>query len=234
MPLLEIKLKQTYAGQEIENVFAYQGSGTPAAVSFSFALASAFGAVPAVGVYPPTGIPVLMTQLQSNQLSYDLISVRDPYSNTDFYETPFIPSLVGTIATEGASPVLAFGLFTNRTRQDIRRGQKRIAGVTEDFMDAQGVVDTAVAAGRLATLAARMTDNLTYDDEGQTLTFTPIIVSKQCYNPATGTTPCPETGKAYRWYPTEAEQLTHIATSVVWSAYDVIKTQGSRQYGRGR
>lgn len=45
MPIMEVVLTQNYYGQEIINRFNYRASGTPAAVTYSFALVSALGAI---------------------------------------------------------------------------------------------------------------------------------------------------------------------------------------------
>ena len=69
-----------------------------------------------------------------------------------------------------------------------------------------------------------------YDDEGNTLTFTPIVCKKQKYA-------VPDSDPvryAYRYFPTEAEQMDEIAEGVTWQAYTQTRSQTSRQYGRGQ
>jgi len=95
MALMELKLRQIYAGQECINVFNYVSNGTPASVSLSFALVSAWGAIPSAGVYPSTSILQTLRALQSANVSYDFIEGKDVYSVTDFYATAFNPTLPG-------------------------------------------------------------------------------------------------------------------------------------------
>jgi hypothetical protein len=81
--------------------------------------------------------------------------------------------------------------------------------------------------GAMELLASVMGDTLTYDDEGNTLTYTPCVVQKEKY-----TTP---SGKdAYRYYATESAQAPHLAVGVAWEVYDTERSQVSRQYGHGR
>lgn len=71
-----------------------------------------------------------------------------------------------------------------------------------------------------------MSATLTYDDSGNTLTFTPCIAQKEEYT-------TPRGKKAYKYYPTEVAQAAHLASGIAWSYYPQTRTQGSRQYGRG-
>lgn len=229
MPLMEIVLEQTYAGQECINRWNYLASGTPAAVSFSFALVTAFGAVPVAGVYPAGEMCTFIAQLQDNSVAFVQIGAKDVYSNVDFYETPFTVPLIGANGTTGLSPATAAGFRTNRTRLDIRRGTKRFVGVPNGAAGEGGLLSSAYQA-LMANLAAKMTETLEYDDEGNTLSFAPVIVGKQPYVPD----PLRPDRIAYRYYPTFAEQDDHLASSIIWDNYTHTRTQNSRQYGRGR
>lgn len=233
MPIMEVILQQTYVGQECINRWNYLASGTPAAVTLSFALTSALGAVfDTIAVppaYPPDGLMRLIAAAQVPQVVFDFISVRDLYSNTDFYETPFLQPLAGSATGDGMSPALAVGFRTNRTRADIRRGSKRFTGVSENHSGPGGVLAGAGVTTANA-IAAKMSEILTYDDEGNTLSFAPIVMGRLKYFP----NPADETKPAYRKYPTPEQQLEHIATSIIYDPYPTIRTQTSRQYGRGR
>jgi hypothetical protein len=233
--VMEVVLDQTYAGQQIINRWNYLANGTPAAVSFSFALTSALGAIfDEVAVppgYPPTGLMQLIAAIQNTGVTFNSLTVKNVYSVTDFYSTLFVNSLVGARTGEGNSPAVAFGFFTNRVRSDIRRATKRFTGVSEGESGALGVI-VAGASTMLTTLADAMSDVLEYDDEGNNLTFTPCVVSKQRYN--SDTQLADAEGNAYRYYPTESEQLEHVADSIFWDWYPQVRTQTSRQYGKGR
>jgi len=236
MPLMEVTLEQSYAGQECVNRWNYLASGIPAAVSFSFALAQALGAVfDEVAVppgYPPTGLMKLIAAIQHGGVSFQTVTCKDVYSATDFYSTAFVNALVGEKAGEGNSPTQALGFRTNRVRSDIRRATKRFVGVSEADSGPLGILAPTFLSGPMAAVAAAMSDTLEYNDEGNTLTFQPCVVKKQEYDPhPENTDPHP---MAYRYYPTFAEQDDWLAVSVTWEAYDSVRTQVSRQYGRGR
>lgn len=234
MALYEVILQQTYFGQEIINRWNYISQGTPAAVSGSFALTSALGAIfDAVAVPPAYPVGLLMRLLasaQANDVTFDFLSVRNLYSVTDFYETPFLNPLTGTQTSESLSPVNAFGFRTNRVRTDIRRGTKRLVGVTVDAVVDGGTVATAFVNAQLNPIATEMSQVLEYNDEGNALTFTPAIFGRERYLPDPERPDRP----AYRYYPTEVEQLEHVATGILWDAYPQTRSQTSRQYGKGR
>lgn len=228
MAILEAVLSQTYQGQQVINRWYYVSSGTPAAVSLSFALCSAMGLLEAAGsplTFPAGTIGVALQALQHTDVTFVSTAVRDLYSDTDFYESPYPAGVVGTAGGTAATPALAYGFQTNRVRQSVRRGAKRITGVSEDAMGTGGVL-VAPFVVPVQTLADRMSATLTYDDEGNTLTFVPAVLAFDMYT----TPPAPP---AYRKYPTEAEQLLHTAQGVLWTPKTFVRTQLSRQYGRG-
>jgi hypothetical protein len=232
MAILELKLQSTYFNQECVNVFAYQSTGTPAAVTLSFALISAFGCIPDTGVYPTGSVFEAIRALQSSSVSYDIVVARDLYSVVDFYETPFNPAAAGIVSgTVGMSPADAYGFRSSRVRSDIKRGTKRFVGVPEGAVTGGGIIESASLTA-MGTLATRMGQVLSYDDEGNTLSFAPVILGRQRYDPETGD-PDPE-GTAYRYYPTFTEQNAFVAAGIAWDAYNQVRTQTSRQYGRGR
>jgi len=237
MALLELTLGSVYFNQQCVNRWTYQSSGVPSAVSLSFALWAAFGALrdvvafPASGGYSTTTIFGQLRGLLSQGVTFQVLTCRALYSATDFYEGPFAEDTNGQSPGEGSSPTLAFGYKSARTRLDIARGTKRFAGVSEAAVGAGGTNLNFAPNTNGTFLATAMSIPLTYDDEGTVLSFSPVILGTQRYNPVTG---LPDVaGKAYRRYPTEAEQLTHVASTGTWSQYPTIRTQVSRQYGRG-
>jgi hypothetical protein len=224
--LYEITVFGTYFNQQIVNRFNYVSTGVPASVSGSFALMNAFGAV--FSSTPPAGLPLTSWMAYvSNEYKITNIIVRAPadYAVEDFYERPFPTPYGGGNSNEGLSPTSAFGFRTSRVRLDIARGTKRLVGVCETQTDAGGNL-TSTAIANMTTVADDFSDTLTYDDEGNTITFSPCVVQKVEYETPKGT-------KAYRYYPTLAQQLEHIALGVVWSPYTTVRTQTSRQYARG-
>lgn len=225
MALFEIILRATYFGQQVINRWTYQSAGTPAAVSLSYGLTSAFGAIEPVGGWDATTVFGKLKDIVCNGVHFDEIQVENLYSATDFYLAPFVAGTTGNATGECMTPVAAYGFTTNRVRTDIRRATKRFAGVTEGAVNAGGIIDSG-QLGALNTLAEYMSAALSYDDEGSTLTYTPVVLSKQKYTAPSGKS-------AYRYWPTESEQVARAAVGVTWSPYDTVRSQVSRQYGRG-
>jgi hypothetical protein len=226
--LYELTMRGTFFNQQIINRWNYVSTGIGASVSGSFGLIDAFGAIDTAGVYPPLKPFQLIMNCLSNLFTVYSLEARAAslYDPEDFYERPFPTPYAGNIAAgQGTSPALAFGMRTTRVRLDIARGTKRFSGVSEDQIDSGGVIASA-ALTRLASAADAMSDLLTFDDEGNVISYSPCVVGKQEYTTPSGK-------KAYRYYPTLVEQLTHIATGIVWAPYTTVRTQTSRQYGRG-
>ena len=235
MAIMEIVLEQSYAGQQCINRFNYVASGTPATLSLSFALFQAVGALydvlnPGNG-YPSTGLMNAIADLQDSNVTFEQITVRDVYSVTDFYSSPFVNALVGDVSGDGLAPHNAFGFITNRVRTDVRRGTKRFVGVNESFSGEQGILQGS-ATSLCVALAAKMSAVLTVDDEGNTLTFTPAVCGKHRYEPNPGAYTPPR--YAYEYWEDEATQMLHTAQGIVWDYYPNIRSQVSRQRGRGR
>lgn len=223
--LYEVVLRQRYREQLAINRWHYVMTGTPASVSGSFALASAFGVIDSAGVYPEGSIFELMRDSQVAALTYLEAQITALYSVTDFYTRPWSPPLAGLGGGVGTSPVCSIGVQSNRTRADIRRGSKRFSGIPEEDFDAGGVLSTG-AVTRYAAIAAAMSAPLTYDDEGNILTFTPVVLSFEPYTTPAGNT-------AYKQYATLELQEEHMATGIVYAVQTTLRTQTSRQYNRG-
>lgn len=226
MAIMELVFRSFYAEQECINRWNYVASGTPAAVSLSFALVSAFGAVYSGGTPPADTLLNAIWSQVTTGVNFGEVEAKNVYSILDFYTRPFAAGQTGGVVTAGMSPSVAIGYRTNRVRSDIRRGTKRFVGVPESSSGDLGVIDSAALTG-LQNIATKMGDVLSYDDEGNTITFTPAICSKQEYTTPSGK-------RAYRYYSTEATQLEHTATGILWELYANTRTQVSRQYGRGR
>lgn len=229
--LFEVVMYQTYYNQLCVNRFNYQSSGTPAAVSLSFALIHALGCIPETqgGTdIPVDGVLDSIRNVQDSAVAYTSIMAKAIYDVTDFYELPYVNSIPGGRSTSsgGSSPTLAWGFRTNRVRQDIKRGFKRFVGVAEEGVDPGGIATALYQSDYLTPAAAALGATVTYDDEGNTLTFVPAVAKKEQYTTPSGNT-------AYRYYETEAEQQANLATGIVWSYYTQVRTQNSRQYGKG-
>ena len=226
MALLEATLQQTYYGQNVINRWTYRSSGTPSSVLLSEALAFAMGYI--FTTDPPAGtIAALLQDCQNLQVNYDLISVKDIYSETDFYELALPGTFNGQATGDSGAPYAAYGMRTSRRRRDIRRGTKRFVGTNDTDVQAGGVLSTDLIDNFLQPLADEMSATLTYTENGENLSFIPVVLGKDDYTAPSGK-------KAYRYYPTEAQQLLYVAEGFVWEVYDTVRTQVSRQYGHGR
>lgn len=227
--LYEVILRGTLFGQTVINRWNYVGSGTPASVLPAFGLAYAFGAIPdgVPPVFPTSGIIYTIRQNVSDMVKFLSLTVRaaSDYSPTDFYEAPFGTGLTGVVTGDAMPPTSAWGFYTNIVRTDIGRAYKRIPGVPESMSQSGGTIN-ALHLGYLQNIANAMTATLQYDDSGNTLTYIPCVVKKQRYDTPSGR-------KAYRYYPTLAEQMEHVAQGVTWTPYGTVRTQNSRQYGNG-
>lgn len=227
MPLYEVVLNQRCFQQQCINRWNYVMTGTPAAVTGSFALLSAMGFISNIVTFEDGTIARELQQLQSESAEFIDVSARAIYIDDDFYGTPFVDGTAGvngTLATS-LSPTDAFGFRSSRVKQSIRRGTKRFVGVDENHVTNGGQFSSGVT-GQMEVLAGVMSDALSYTDEGNSLTFTPCVVQKEKY-----TTP---SGKdAYRYYATEVAQAAHLAQGIAWEIYQETRTQVSRQYRRG-
>jgi len=228
MPIMEVTLEQLCEGQSTINRWNYLAGGTPAAVSHSFGLMSALGAIPDGGVYPPGGLVWLIANIQTPPVQFIEMTVRNVYGDTDFYTYPFQNEPLQGQYSDTMAPIFnAIGYRTNRVRQSIRRGQKRFVGVPEGQVSGGGQWDAGYITGYLNPVAAAMSAVLSYDDEGNTLTYAPIVVAKEQYIPD----PARPDRVAYKYYDTEVEQLEHVAQGIVWSVRSYVSHQTTRRYG---
>jgi hypothetical protein len=220
-------LKQTFGNQECINRWNYQSSGAPGSSSAAYALVDALGFIEhgSPPAYPEDGLFAALGAMQSTLVFYQQIFAKNVYDPTDFYDLPLPPSTHGQNAGNPMSPINAFGFYSSRTRLDINRATKRFVGVCDED-DSGGGTISSVAAGRMAVVNTIMGDTLNYTDGGATLSFAPIVVGKEKYTTPRGNT-------AYKYYPTEAAQLAHIMVGISWNAYASVRSQVSRQYGKG-
>lgn len=227
--LMEITLFQDYFNQRCVNRWNYVASGTPAAVTLSFALMSIMGFLPVTTTLGAGTVGGKLQTEQNGNVTFKSAIARAVYIDDDFYDSPFLGGTVGqsTGDTSALSPTAAYGFFSSRVKQSIARGYKRFVGVNEAASGVGGVIASGTMAA-LEVLAGYMSDTLVYDDEGESITFVPCIVQKEKYVVV-------DSGNdAYRYYADQAEQLVHTAQGVNWSPYDTVRTQVSRQYGRGQ
>lgn len=228
MALYEVVLNLQYLEQKFVNRWNYTSTGTPVGVTGSFALIQALGlfTTGSPSNFPAGTMGAAIQAILNEQTIFVQAIARNVYDPTDFYDYAFVPDIVGGVAGVGLSPAFAIGFNSNRVRTDIRRGQKRFGGVDGDFV-ANGGQLSSTAITPCATVATRMSESPSYTDGGNSLEFTPAIVHKRKFTDTDGKV-------KYEYYPTLSEQLAFIASGITWFVKTTIRTQGSRQYGRGQ
>lgn len=227
--LMEVTLFTEYFNQQCVNRWNYVASGTPAAVTLSFALTSIMGFLPVTTTLPSTTVGGSIQGMLATDVIFKSVIARAIYIDDDFYDSPFLAATHGAVGGGAAamSPLDAYGWFSSRIKQSIGRGYKRFPGVTEASVESGGHIASATLTA-MEAVAGYMGDTLVFTDEGESLTFVPAVVQKEKYLVVSS-------GKnAYRYYADQTEQLVHTAQGVAWTPYDTMRSQTSRQYGRGQ
>lgn len=223
MAIYEVTLFSSFFGNNCVNRWNYVSSGGPGTVLPSFGLAWAMGmASPA----DPDTIYGNIRAMCSTDTTFLSFAVKNLYDPEDFYSGAWATTQTGFLAGPSLSPINAYGFRSNQVRLDVDRATKRFVGVTEGASDAGGAIQAALLASTVQPLAIKMGADLTFEDEGVSITFIPAVLSREKYTTPSGKS-------AYRKYATEAEQLSHTALNVNWEAYANVRSQTSRQYGRG-
>lgn len=228
MALYEVVLRQRYFDQLCINVWNYfvaPGIGiTPNALE----LLTLMGFVPTGDPleFPADTVAEALATIQSDNVSYLAVSAQELYSLTDFEELAYNPPMLGiNTGGDSATPFMAYGLFSERIRTDIRRSSKRFVGVMEADVNAGGELGSG-AQTELTALADRMSEQLA----GVTSTYQPCTIARL-------KEPIPDTDPVrYRYvlYEDPSEQEEHIAAPLEWAIYTQVRSQTSRQYGRGQ
>lgn len=224
MAIYEVVLRALYHEQNIINVFTYVDGGGVGAVPSAFDLLTAMGFVPTdpAPTFPADTVFDSIRNLVSTNVLFTEVEARNLYSTTDFYLLGYSPVVAGLVVGAGLSPAMAYGLKSNRVRTDIRRGFKRFVGVVEEGTSEGGIVCCGFPA-LVTDVAEKMSALLSGTSFA---VYHPAVASFEKYTTPSGRF-------AYKPYATEAEQLDHTAHPVTWSGYTEVRTQTSRQYGRG-
>jgi len=227
--IYELTLEGEYAGQQIINRWNYLSSGAAVGITGAAALLNAAGFIDTAGNMPADTLGRAIQLLLSEEYSFiQVIAKAIREAPTDFYDYGYPAGTTAAAgSTEGMSPVVSYGFRTNLVRTDIARATKRFVGVVEGNVGPLGEL-TSTAKTTVQDIADLMSETLSYTDGGSSLTFAPVVVSKEKYHPVGKTT------WAYKYYDTIAEQLEHIGEGIVWSPYNFVRSQTSRQVGHGR
>lgn len=232
--LLEVTLNYEYANQQCVNRWNYEATGTPSTGTLSFALNEALGFHPVAGAAPSGSLLRAIVDVLHTTAFFSQAICLNPYDPTDFDAAPFVPQVPGLDGSgQGMTPVAALGFRSNQTRRDVRRGTKRFAGLSEGIESMHGGVDTSYNT-QINLIASLMGATLTTGSGGGLVTFIPCIVKKEKYA-VPGSSPV---RYAYRYQRPldatgKAEQLLRCATGITWQPYAFLRSQTSRQYGRG-
>jgi len=231
--LLEVTLTTAYHAQTFVNRWNYKAEGTAPPDGFAWGLNDAMGFHP-VGGTPPVGsiLEGIMNMVSQNCAAVQAICIN-PYDPEDFDAQPFIPRPIGPYSGQDNAPFISIGFRTNQTRRDVRRGTKRVGGLTEELFEGGGAL-TGAAITLADDLAALMNATLSLTVDTATSTYTPCVVKKDKYV-VPGSDP---ERFAYRYLPPYDDtgrdaQLLLIATGLTWEPYSDARSQVSRQYGRG-
>lgn len=222
MKFYSVTLRMDVLGQQCINRWDYSVP-SPGAGSSAVELLRLMGLIND-GVTPPPLADTIFSQLVglvSEDVQFVEVEGRELYTPVDFYVAAYSPGLNGASAGAIASITDAFGLFSNRVRTDIKRGFKRFPGLVAGAYAGGSQVENTFLVS-LGVVAERMSSPL----EGDTATYAPSVFQFEPYVTPSGRT-------AYRKYADPAVQAAHVAADVEWAAYDTVRTQVSRQIGRG-
>ena len=229
MALYRVTLRQEYAGQEVLNRWHYVSDDTSIAALPSVELMAKLFPAPTgtPKLFGSTSLAYKIQHIQVEDVTFESVEVRNIYDPTDFFEVAFALGVNGEDVTHsGLAPYTAFGFLSSRVTLDIRRGTKRFAGVPADADSGMGVIDASYVTA-LDSLATVMSDPQSVTVGAATITFTPAIVSLKRTTDSEGK-------KHTAYYPDIETQMEHTATGISWEPYSTLRTQDSRQYGRGR
>jgi len=224
--LYEAVLKGVYFGQQTINRFNYYVAPTDGDAATANQLANAMGLPITDGDFAADSLLAALQALVSTNFIFSSLFVRDVYSNTDFTER-FLDAIGATVA-DGTSPINSFGFRTDIKNLVVHRGMKRFAGVSEND-SSQGGNLAAGAITKAELLATRMSADIADAGADIAAVFKPCVVGKERY-----VVPNSDPVRhAYRYFPTVDEQFFTLAVGVTWENYDNVRSQVSRQYGRG-
>lgn len=226
MAIYEVLIRQSYFAQECINRMHYVNT-TPLGAPTAASLAEAFGANSlSSGYFDADSVMGKIQAMQTDAASFLEVQVRNLYSATDFFTVAYNPPPFGTDANgDGMSPAVAYGFVSNRVTLAVRRGHKRFVGVAEGNVAAGGLIAGAFYA-TLTDVADALSASLNQVDGVTTSVAVPAVLAYQSYVTPSGKT-------AYKPYDDEATQLAHAAVGVTYTFMPAVRTQRSRQYGRG-
>lgn len=226
MEYYEIALEQTYFGQQVINRWNYTADTIPSGQLGALLALVGMGFMPFTDIeaFGSTTVAGILQTLQSSEAIFVQAICKNIFNPLDYYAYAFPPDTHGISGGgDGMSPTAAFAYTTDRTRSDMRRGQKRFVGIEEGNVAAGGVL---INASAFQTLGDAMADINLVPVGGSGVTFTPYVFGRVEYTTPSGK-------KGYKYYASPTLQADHIMRINQWVLKPQIRTQASRQYGRG-
>lgn len=222
--LYEVTLIGGMSGADVINRWNYLGDINGAVGGGAAGLVNALGLAPDSGNFPADTMGEALQVLTSNVMQWFSVLCRNIYDPTDFIDLPYTPIVTGDGTGEVQARFVSFGFKTNRKRLDIHRGYKRISGVLETATGTLGDLTPTYVENALA-LAEKMSESVSFTDGTLTDNYAPCIAKRLRYTAPSGK-------PAYKYYP-EDEQFDLLMTGITWTNYANVRSQVSRQLGKG-
>jgi len=228
MPQYEITLEQSAYGNQVINRWNAIADAIPSGQLGAMLALGSMGFVD-VGVIPafdPASFAGLLQARQHAGVNWVQAVGKNIHDPTDYFAYAFPAGTHSSgLAGQGNSPVVAVGYATDRTRADVRRGQKRFVGIMESDVDDGGYLNTGALAAWQA-IGDNMATPVTVTIGGSSVVFTPYVFGRKKTVDSDGKI-------TYPYWPTDAEQLAHSMRINQWTLKNTVRTQTTRQYGRG-
>lgn len=170
--VFELALIGSFLTNEVINAFQYRYTGASATAQSSMeSLCDAFVA----DTLPP------LLAIQSTQMSYSGLRVRNLSNGLDIYETAIVAS--GLVAGDAAPSFVALGITYYRETAITRNGGKRFAGLTESVVSGNSL---AIANSYLTAIYDGLAATHNMVDDTQTVIgeFAPVIVGRDAVTKA--------------------------------------------------
>lgn len=235
MAIMEVIIKGRSQGQlRVHNLNFFAEYTGIAPARYSDAVAQMLG-VDTGGGSPPVSDSILYDLMSLKCVTESLteLFIRDVYNENDLLTIPLTNAeYTGLQGTAGAlqQNFVVSKIKSNRTQTGIRPGTLSCGRVP----DSQ-VADDGALTGTWVTLLQTFCDALNappnFVDGTTTFSMSSIIVAKERYA-IEHLPPKPDTF-AYKYYATEAVQLTHIMYGVEWSPYVTVRSLVSATPGKG-
>lgn len=231
--LLELTLQTRFAGQIFLNRFNYVWDEvSPSPDNLAQKLIDATGVnTYAGGEYEGNTLIWAIKAMLHQLCTFEIMTARDVDNVFDIAEFLFPTGDAGQGSNIGdaAPPFVALGFRTSKTRGDIKRGAKRFSGLGENVFGTSGTISSAYLSlgNQVAVELSRILP------DGGTGQFKPAVVHKkkvEVLNDDGG-----PTGRfKYVYWGDDDLNVQNSMFPVVFDLVTSIRSQTSRQFGRGR